>query len=106
MNTASGVRDLVFVFTQQGHIIAMDAHTGATIWSHQNANNSCLINNIQFPCYTTASPVIDPNRQYVYSYGLDGKVHKLEVRVKQAGMTARARKSYIASAERAGAEAK
>jgi Ca-activated chloride channel family protein len=30
---------------------------------------------------------------------LDGKTHKLEVRVKQPGMTARARKSYIASAE-------
>ena len=30
---------------------------------------------------------------------LDGKEHKLEVRVKQAGMTARARRSYIASPE-------
>ena len=31
---------------------------------------------------------------------LDGKEHKLDVRMKQAGMTARARKSYVASAER------
>jgi len=31
---------------------------------------------------------------------MDNKEHKLEVRVKEAGMTARARKSYIASAER------
>jgi VWFA-related protein len=31
---------------------------------------------------------------------LDGKEHKLAVRMKQPGMTARARKSYIASAER------
>jgi Ca-activated chloride channel family protein len=31
---------------------------------------------------------------------LDGKEHRLDVRVKQPGMTARARKSYIASAER------
>ena len=31
---------------------------------------------------------------------LDGKEHKLEVRMKQSGMTARARKSYIASPER------
>jgi VWFA-related protein len=31
---------------------------------------------------------------------LDGKEHKLEVRMKQPGMTARARKSYIATAER------
>jgi Ca-activated chloride channel homolog len=31
---------------------------------------------------------------------LDGKEHKLDVRMKQAGMTARARRSYIASATR------
>ena len=31
---------------------------------------------------------------------LDGKEHKLEVRMKQPGMTARARRSYVASAER------
>jgi Ca-activated chloride channel family protein len=30
---------------------------------------------------------------------LDGKTHKLEVRVKQPGMTARARKTYVASSE-------
>ena len=34
---------------------------------------------------------------------LDGKVHKLEVRLKQPGMQARARKSYVASPERPGA---
>jgi Ca-activated chloride channel family protein len=31
---------------------------------------------------------------------LDGKEHRLEVKMKQAGMTARARKSYVATAER------
>ncbi len=31
---------------------------------------------------------------------LDGKVHRLDVRMKQAGMLARARKSYIATSER------
>ena len=38
--------------------------------------------------------------QYVIGFSpetLDGKVHKLEVKVKKAGMTARARKSYVAS---------
>jgi Ca-activated chloride channel homolog len=40
--------------------------------------------------------------QYVLGFTpqvLDGKVHKLEVRLKKAGMTARARKSYLASSE-------
>jgi Ca-activated chloride channel family protein len=31
---------------------------------------------------------------------LDGKVHRLDVRLKQAGMTARARRSYVATSER------
>jgi Ca-activated chloride channel family protein len=38
--------------------------------------------------------------QYVLGFSpetLDGKVHKLDVRVKKPGMTARARKSYLAS---------
>jgi Ca-activated chloride channel family protein len=37
--------------------------------------------------------------QYVIGFSpevLDGKIHKLEVRVKKAGMNARARKTYIA----------
>lgn len=39
--------------------------------------------------------------QYLLGFSpavLDGKVHKLEVRVKKPGMTARARKSYVATA--------
>jgi hypothetical protein len=67
--TNSGTRDLVFVTTKAGHIIALDAHTGLTIWSHQN-------NGVN---YTTSSPAIDPNRQFIYSYGLDGKAHKYAV---------------------------
>jgi len=38
--------------------------------------------------------------QYVLGFSpeaLDGKIHKLDVRVKRAGMTARARKTYVAS---------
>src|SRR5262245_24333999 len=42
--------------------------------------------------------------QYVIGFtpmSLDGKVHKLAVRMKQAGMTARARRSYVAASEKA-----
>ena len=38
--------------------------------------------------------------QYVLGFSpeaMDGKIHKLDVRVKKAGMTARARKSYVAA---------
>jgi VWFA-related protein len=41
--------------------------------------------------------------QYVLGFApmvLDGKVHKLAVRMKQPGMTARARRSYLAASEK------
>jgi len=47
--------------------------------------------------------------QYVMGFTpetLDNKIHKLEVRVKRPGMTARARKSYVASAPGAGTGSK
>ena len=79
VSTASGVRDLVFVTTKAGHIVALDAQSGVQIWSHQYAAGSCRINNGGSPCFTTSSPAIDPNRLHVYSYGLDGFVHKYQV---------------------------
>jgi Ca-activated chloride channel homolog len=47
--------------------------------------------------------------QYIMGFSpetLDGKVHKLEVKIKRPGMTARARKSYVASAGSAGTSSK
>jgi Ca-activated chloride channel family protein len=43
---------------------------------------------------------LELHSQYVLGFSpeaLDGKVHKLDVRVKKGGMTARARKSYVAA---------
>ena len=79
VTTASGVKDLLFVTTRDGRIIALDAQTGAVIWNHVNGPGTCTINNGATACYTTSSAAIDPNRLYVYSYGLDGKVHKYQV---------------------------
>src|SRR5450631_2000389 len=79
VTTPSGVKNLLFVTTTDGRIIALDAQTGGTAWSHQYGPGTCKINNSGGACYTTSSPAIDPNRQYVYSYGLDGNVHKYQV---------------------------
>jgi hypothetical protein len=68
--TQQGVKDLLFLTTKSGHILAIDAATGATVWSHLPATT---------PRYTTSSPAVDPNRQFVYSYALDGKVYKYPV---------------------------
>jgi len=77
--TANGTQDLLFLTTKDGQTLARDAHTGAPLWSHQYGPNGCKINNGSSDCYTTSAPAVDPARQYVYSYGLDGKAHKYAV---------------------------
>lgn len=79
VTTSAGVKDLLFLTTKDGWITARDAHSGALVWEHQYGPNGCLINTSTIPCFTTSSPAIDPNLAYVYSYGLDGLVHKYQV---------------------------
>ena len=79
VSTPTGTKDLLFVTTRDGRIIALDAQTGSQAWAHQYGPGTCQINRTGGSCYTTSSPAIDPNRQYVYSYGLDGNVHKYQV---------------------------
>ena len=84
--TASGTKDLLFMTTKPGHLVAVDARTGAQVWIADHTVSNCLVNNgntpkdvPQIPCWTTSAPAIDPNKQYVYSYGLDGYIHKHQV---------------------------
>ncbi len=65
--TSSGTKDVVFVTTKAGRVVALDARTGATLWSSTPPSG---------PKYTTSSPALDPDRQFVYGYALDGFVHK------------------------------
>ncbi|HEV2977441.1 MAG TPA: PQQ-binding-like beta-propeller repeat protein [Casimicrobiaceae bacterium] len=69
VTTLAGVQDLLFVNTTDGWILALNAQTGATVWSKQLTGSN----------FMTTSPAIDPNRLYVYSYGLDGYAHKFQV---------------------------
>lgn len=68
--TPSGVHDVVLATTTAGQLVALDAASGAMLWSHQPASG---------PNYTTSSPAIDPGRRFVYSYGLEGRVHKYRI---------------------------
>jgi len=79
VTTPSGARDLVLVTTKDGRVIALDGQTGATVWSKQFGPGTCHVNNGSSVCFTTSSPAIDPGRGFVYSYGLEGNVHKLAV---------------------------
>jgi hypothetical protein len=75
--TSGGTRDLLFVNTKQGNLLALDAHTGATVWSVQHGNTGCT--SPTGPCITESSPAVDPERVFVYAYALDGSVHKHSV---------------------------
>jgi Bacterial Ig-like domain (group 3)/PQQ-like domain len=79
VTTPSGIKDLLFVTTRDGRIIALDAQNGAQVWTHQYGAGTCQINSTGGACYTTSSPAIDPSGDHVYSYGLDGNVHKYQV---------------------------
>ncbi len=69
VNTANGVKNLLFVTTKTGSLLAIDAATGNQVWSANTAG----------PNFTTSSPVLDPSGQFVYGYGVDGKIHKYAV---------------------------
>ena len=82
VETPTGLRNLVFATTRNGDVVALDASSGATVWTQLSHAASCLINNNSSrneACYTPSSPAVDPGRMYVYSYGLDGNVHKYMV---------------------------
>jgi putative pyrroloquinoline-quinone binding quinoprotein len=71
--TPGGTRDLLYSTTKSGTLVASDAATGALVWSQPHPYSG------EGGQYTNSSPAIDPNRLYVYSYGLDGYAHKHQV---------------------------
>jgi outer membrane protein assembly factor BamB len=69
VSTSVGVRDVAFVTTRNGYIVALDAYSGQTLWSAQPSSTNI----------TMSSPAIDPSLAYVYSNGLDGYIHKYAI---------------------------
>jgi outer membrane protein assembly factor BamB len=62
-------RDVLYLTTNNGMLLALDASTGAKLWAvpPKNTNN---------PKFTKSSPAADPLTGLIYSYSLDGKVHR------------------------------
>jgi hypothetical protein len=65
-----------FVTTTYGKTIAVDANTGAILWTYTPASYASLAGSAQV---TNATPVADPGRQYLYAASPDGNVQKLAV---------------------------
>jgi outer membrane protein assembly factor BamB len=64
------VRDVVVVTTTFGHTIAFDPGTGATLWEFRPSRSAQI---------TVATPVLDPDRRFLYAASPDGMIHKLSV---------------------------
>jgi hypothetical protein len=76
VTTKNGVQDLLFIATASADIYALDAKTLTQVWMKSHPPSGACTSSNGGGCYTTAEPAIDPNRQFVYAYGLDGNIHK------------------------------
>ncbi len=67
-------RDVFVVTTTYGNTLAVDARTGTILWRYVPPGYAGLAGSSQI---TTATPVADPSRAFVYTASPDGVVHKL-----------------------------
>jgi hypothetical protein len=74
IRTRGRVRDVIVVTTTYGRTIAIDARTGGRLWEYVPPNVGRYEGSTQV---TTATPVADPNRRYVYVASPDGRIRKL-----------------------------
>jgi outer membrane protein assembly factor BamB len=61
---------VLVVTTTFGHTIALDPRSGTRLWEFVPARSAQI---------TTATPVLDPSRRYLYAASPDGMIHKLSV---------------------------
>lgn len=68
--------DALFATTTYGKTLAIDADTGAILWTYTPTSYAKLAGTAQI---TTSTPVADPDHRYVYAASPDGYVEKLAI---------------------------
>src|SRR2546423_5184961 len=76
VSVKGSTHDVFFVTTTYGKTLAIDAQNGAVLWRYTPANYAAWAGTAQV---TTATPVADPSRQFVYAAAPDGAIRKLRV---------------------------
>jgi hypothetical protein len=76
VTVARRVRNVIVFTTSYGHTEALDATTGHKLWEFTPASTAKLQGSAQI---TTATPVLDADRRYVYAASPDGYIHKLSL---------------------------
>ena len=74
ITVAGAVRDVVIATTTYGKTLAIDASSGAILWTFTPPGYSHWAGSTQI---TTASPLADPDRLFIYAASPDGLIHKL-----------------------------
>src|SRR6266516_110326 len=69
VTTPMGVKDVVYVQGEHGHLMAFDGHSGAKIWSDSFGPGGI----------SNSSPAVEPSRKFIYINANDAKVHKVQV---------------------------
>src|SRR5690349_14092618 len=69
-------RDVFFVTTTYGKTLAIDANDGSILWRYTPPNYDSWSGSRQV---TTATPVADPARNFIYAASPDGHIQKLSV---------------------------
>jgi len=68
--------DTLLVTTTYGITLAIDAHSGAILWRWKPPNYASHVGSYEV---TTATPVADPSRKWIYAASPDGVIQKLSV---------------------------
>ncbi len=76
VSVAGAARDAIVITTTYGKTLALDASSGAVLWTFTPRDYPRLAGTSQI---TTASPVADPDRRFVYTASPDGEIHKLSL---------------------------
>jgi hypothetical protein len=69
-------RDVAIMTTTYGRTLALDPRSGARLWEFTPADIHSYEGSAQI---TTATPIADPDRRFVYAASPDGRIHKLRV---------------------------
>jgi hypothetical protein len=76
VRAGGATRDVFFVTTTYGKTEAVDATTGSVLWRFTPPGYSSWAGSAQI---TTATPVADPGRQFLYAAAPNGRIYKLAV---------------------------
>jgi PQQ-like domain len=67
-------RDVIVVTTTYGRTLALDPGSGRRLWEFTPADIHSYLASSQI---TTATPIADPGRKFIYAASPDGRIHKL-----------------------------